>query len=173
MSMNLETSIITVRGQRVILDLDLAALYGVLPKRLNEQVKRNRERFPEDFMFQLTNQEVAFLRSQFATANWAMRRTNPYAFTEHGAVMAANVLNSKIAINASILLVRAFMKMRTIFYEHNDLKRRLEEIERRLVNGFAQHEQDLHEIRFLIAQLEKPAETTTKRRIGFFKDKEG
>jgi hypothetical protein len=164
--MELETIIITLRGSRIILDIDLANLYGVSPKRLNEQVKRNRGRFPDDFMFQLEDQEVSNLRSQFATANWAMRRTNPYAFTEHGAVMAANILNSQVAINASILLVRTFVKMRAILSEHSDLKTRLNEIEQRLSKGFAQHEQELLEIRFLIAQLEQPA-NENKRRMGF------
>lgn len=161
-----EPLILTLRRSRVILDLDLAELYGVSPKRLNEQVKRNKGRFPEDFMFQLNNQEVMQMRSQFATAKWTMRRSNPYAFTEHGAVMAANVLNSQLAIDASILLVRTFIKMRNIFSEHKDLKNRLFEIERRLAQGFAQHEQELQEIRYLIAQLEKPVEDT-KRRLGF------
>ena len=104
MPLDLDTVIVNLREFRVILDFDLALLYGVSPKRLNEQVKRNRERFPEDFMFQLENQELSILRSQFATTKWNMRRTNPYAFTEHGAVMAATVLNSQVAIDASILL---------------------------------------------------------------------
>ncbi len=172
MQTELETVILTLRGCRVILDIDLAALYGVSAKRLNEQVKRNKGRFPEDFMFQLKDHEVSILRSQFATAKWTMRRTNPYAFTEHGAVMAANVLNSQVAIDASILLVRTFVKMRTLLSEHADLKKRLQEIERRLAQGFAQHEQELQEIRFLISQLEKPLDLK-KRRIGFFKDGEG
>ncbi len=169
MPIELETIIFTLRGGRVILDFDLASLYGVSPKRLNEQVKRNKRRFPDDFMFQLEDQEVSNLRSQFATANWSMRRTNPYAFTEHGAVMVANILNSQIAIDASILLVRTFIKMRAIFSEHTEMKRRLQDIERRLVSGFSQYEQELKEIRFLISELEKPMELT-KRRIGFFKN---
>lgn len=165
---NIEGAILTIRGQRVILDQDLARLYGISTKRLNEQVKRNRERFPEDFMFQLEVQEVASLRSQFATSNGPKggRRYRPYVFTEHGAVMAANVLSSKVAIHASILLVRTFIRMRTMLAEHGELKRRLQDIEKRLVQGFAQHEQELQEIRFLIAQLEKPIEQK-KRRIGF------
>ena len=102
------------------------------------------------------------MRSQFATTKWTMRCSNPYAFTEHGAVMAANILNSQIAIDASILLVRSFIKMRTILFEHADLKKRLLEIEHRLAQGFAQHEQELQEIRYLIAQLEKPADNPKK-----------
>jgi len=167
MSIEIEPLILILRGCRVVLDIDLAMIYGVSPKRLNEQVKRNRRRFPENFMFQLNNQEVSQLRSQFATAKWTMRRSSPYAFTEHGAVMAANVLNSQIAIDASILLVRAFIKMRNILSEHADLKKRLYEIECRLAQGFAQHEEELQEIRYLIAQLEKPAKNNKKRRLGF------
>jgi len=165
---NIEGAILTIRGQRVILDQDLARLYGISTKRLNEQVKRNRERFPEDFMFQLEVQEVVSLRSQIATSNSPKggRRYRPYVFTEHGAVMAANVLSSMVAIHASILLVRTFIRLRTMLAEHGELKRRLQDIEKRLAQGFAQHEQELQEIRFLIAQLEKPIEQK-KRRIGF------
>jgi hypothetical protein len=163
---DIDTLIITIRGHRVILDVDLATLYNVAPKRLNEQVKRNRARFPDDFMFQLEDQEVKVLRSQIATAKWSMRRTNPYAFTEHGVVMAANIVSSKVAIDASILLVRSFVKMRTMLSEHIDLKRRLQDVERGLAQGFARHEDELREIRFLISQLEAPAERP-KRRIGF------
>jgi hypothetical protein len=95
-----------------------------------------------------------------------MRRTNPYAFTEHGVVMAANIVSSKVAIDASILLVRSFVKMRAMLSEHIDLKRCLQDVERRLVQGFAQHEDELQEIRFLISQLEIPKDRA-KRRIGF------
>ena len=95
-----------------------------------------------------------------------MRRTNPYAFTEHGVVMAANIVSSKVAIDASILLVRSFVKMRTMLSEHIDLKRRLQDVERHLAQGFAQHEDELQEIRFLISQLETPKDQP-KRRIGF------
>lgn len=166
---SIEGSILTLRGQRVILDHDLARLYGVSTKRLNEQVKRNRDRFPEDFMFQLEVQEVASLRSQIATSNGAKggRRYRPYVFTEHGAVMAANVLSSKVAIHASIIVVRTFIRMRTMLAEHGELKRRLQYIEKRLAQGFAEHEQELQEIRFLIAQLERPIEQQRMRRIGF------
>ena len=164
----IERRIHQVRGQRVVLDQDLADLYGVTTKRLNEQVKRNRDRFPQDFMFQLTDQEVNVLRSQFATSKESRggRRYLPYAFTEHGTVMAANVLNSPIAIESSILMVRACMRLRAILLEHTDLKRRLQDIEGRLARGFAAHEQELQEIRLLIAQLEQPI-TVKKRSIGF------
>ena len=170
MSVNIETAIFTIRSQRVVLDSDLAIIYGVSTKRLNEQVKRNHERFPEDFMFRLEYQELAALRSQIATSKGG-RRYLPYVFTEHGAVMAANLLDSKIAIDASILLVRTFIKMRMIFAEHSDLKRRLQDIEKRIAKGFYQHEQELQEVRLLIAKLEKPIEQK-KRQIGFFRNDE-
>jgi phage regulator Rha-like protein len=159
----------SIRGQRIVLDKDLAELYGVTTYRLNEQVKRNRKRFPEDFLFQLTNQEVVDLRSQFAISKGGRggQRYLPYAFTEHGAVMVATVLNSKIAIEMSILVVRAFIELREMLREHADLKQRLQAIEARLSKGFAEHEQELQEIRFLISQLEQSPPMTKKRRIGF------
>jgi hypothetical protein len=160
--------ILFLRGQRVVLDEDLAAVYGVSTKRLNEQIRRNLERFPEDFLFQLSDQEVSDLRSQIATSKEGRggRRYKPYAFTEHGAVMAANVLNSPIAIQASVVVVRAFIKLREAFLDQADLKRRLAEIERRVVKGFSEHDQELREIRFLISELQKP-EPPKKNRLGF------
>ncbi|MEL6539536.1 MAG: ORF6N domain-containing protein [Bacteroidota bacterium] len=119
-----------IRGRRVMLDRDLAELYGYETKRLNEQVKRNQERFPEDFMFQLTPQEVAHLRSQFATANLPSRlRTLPYAFTEHGLLMLANVLRSPVAIDASVNIVKVFIKTRNMIANHRDLQARLDRLE--------------------------------------------
>lgn len=165
----IEERIHLIRGQRVVLGGDLASFYGVSAKRLTEQVKRNRARFPKDFLFQLTDQEVSSLRSQNATLEKGRgqhAKYLPYAFTEHGAVMAANVLNSAVAIEASILIVRAFIRMREVIHEHGDLKKRLQEIESRLAKGFAAHEQELQEIRFLISKLEQPIEPK-KRRIGF------
>lgn len=168
MKKDIESRIFTIRDQKVILDRDLAALYGVTTKRLNEQIKRNQERFPKDFMFQLEYQELSALRSQIATSSSLKggRRYLPFVFTEHGTIMAANVLNSSIAIDASILLIRTFIKMRMIFAEHADLKKRLQDIELRLAQGFAQHEQELLEIRFLIAQFNQVVEKK-KGRIGF------
>jgi phage regulator Rha-like protein len=164
---DIESLIFVARGHRVILDSDLAILYGTTTKRLNEQVRRNKDRFPDDFMFQMEFQEVSCLRSQIATSKGG-RRYKPYAFTEHGAIMVANVLNSEIAIKASIMLVRTFIKMRTLFAEHVELKKRLVDVEKRLAHGFTQHEQELLEIRYLISQLEKPIETS-KKRMGFYK----
>ncbi len=168
MERGIEESIVEIRRQRVIFDSDLARLYGVSTKRLNEQVRRNRDRFPDDFMFQLEIQEVVALRSQIATSKESKggRRYRPYVFTEHGAVMAANVLSSKVAIDASILLVRTFIRLRSMLAEHVELRHRLQDIERRLSQGFARHEQELQEIRFLISELERPTDKK-KRRIGF------
>ncbi len=121
-----------------MLDADLAALYGVTTKRLNEQVTRNRDRFPEDFMFVLTAEEAAGLKSQFATSKKGRggRRTRPRAFTEHGAVMIANVLRSRIAIEASIQVVRAFVQLRELALTHADLGRRLDDLERKYDSQF-------------------------------------
>lgn len=119
-----------IRGQKVLLDADLAALYGVETKRFNEQVKRNQQRFPEDFMFQLTDEEFDDLRSQNATSNRGRggRRYLPYAFTEHGAIMAATILNSPWATEVSVYVVRAFVKLRELLASHRALAKRLEEL---------------------------------------------
>ncbi|WP_457337464.1 ORF6N domain-containing protein [Rhizobacter sp. P5_C2] len=127
--------IATVRGQRVLLDSDLAALYEVETKRFNEAVRRNVAKFPADFMFQLTAEEWAGLRSQFATLDAASggrgrhRKYLPYAFTEHGAIMAANLLSSPRAIEVSVYVVRAFVRMRELATTHSDLAKRLAELE--------------------------------------------
>jgi len=134
-SSHLSDRIATVRGKRVLLDSDLAALYGVPTMRFNEAVKRNHERFPEDFVFTLTNQEVADLKSQFAIsslrgAGHGGRRSSPRVFTEHGATMAAMVLNSKRAIQMSVYVVRAFVAMRQLATSNVATLRRLESLER-------------------------------------------
>jgi hypothetical protein len=123
----------TIRGQRVMLDSDLAALYGVSTGRLNEQVKRNRDRFPPDFMVALTRREVTNVISQFAisSSRHGGTRKLPYAFTEHGAVMLASVLNSPIAVAASIQVVRAFVQLRGLLVSHKELARRLDDLESR------------------------------------------
>ena len=129
-----EGKILFIRGHRVMLDADLAEIYRVTTKRLNEQVKRNHSRFPGDFMFRLTAREVGELnRSQIATGSQKHRdpRFPPYAFTEHGAVMLASVLNSTVAVEASIQVVRAFIRIRTILAAHKELARKLEELERK------------------------------------------
>lgn len=166
MEKSIESRIFVVRGQRVILDSDLAKLYGVSTTRLNQQVTRNLERFPEDFMFEVSIQEVTPLMLQNATSKRGGRRKPPRVFTEFGAVMAANVLNSRVAISASILLVRVFVRLREAMHEHADLKRRLQLLEQRVAKGFSEHAEELLEIRFAIAQLEQQPEVK-KGKIGF------
>jgi len=129
---SISLSIAAIRGQRVILDSDLAALYGVETKRFNEQVKRNTARFPADFMFQLTAEEADSLRSQFATLKTGRgqhRKYQPYVFTEHGAIMAAMVLNSPRAVEVSVYVVRAFVRLREAAVMHKDLAERLTSLE--------------------------------------------
>jgi hypothetical protein len=128
----IERRIYFIRGQRVMLDADLAELYQVPTKRLNEQVKRNLRRFPEDFMFRLTNTEAKELnRSQIATGLQKHRdpRLLPYAFTEHGVAMLSSVLNSERAVQMSILIVRAFVKLREVLASHKDLARKIEKLD--------------------------------------------
>ena len=134
----IEKAILLIRGQKVMLDSDLAELYGVEAKGLNRAVKRNQERFPEDFMFQLTYQEVRTLRCQFGTSNIGRggRRYLPYAFTEHGAIMAANVLNSQRAIEASVYVVRAFVRLRAMIASNKELAKRLDELEKKYDSQF-------------------------------------
>lgn len=157
--------ILLIRGHRILIDVDLAALYGVSTKRLNEQVKRNAERFPEDFMFQLTAAEAAALRSQFATSKKSSggRRYLPYAFTEHGAIMAANVLNSHRAVQASVLVVRAFVRLRRLLSTHRDLAKKLAELEERI----GRHDGAIHALMKAIRDLMEPSPDPRKERIGF------
>jgi hypothetical protein len=163
----IERAILVFRGQRVILDADLAALYGVPTKRFNEQVRRNRERFPPDFMFRVTQEEYAILRSQIATSSFPShggRRYLPCVFTEHGALMAASVLNSPRAIEMSILVVRAFVKLRSLLASHGQLAAKLDELERKLATHDKQIVVLFDAIRRLMAPPEKPGRT-----IGFGK----
>ena len=126
---DIASTIRVIRGQRVLLDADLAAVYGVTTKRLNEQVRRNADRFPDDFLVRLTNQDIAALRSQFATLNTGRgshRKYPPTAFTEHGAIMAATVLNSPRAVQMSVYVVRAFTRLRQVVAAHSKLAQELE-----------------------------------------------
>jgi len=162
-----ESRILTIRGQRVILDRDLAALYEVPVKRLNEQVKRNRERFPEDFVFRLTGKEFQVLRSQNATSSLGHggRRYAPYVFTEHGAIMAASVLNFPRAIEMSVFVVRAFVRLREVLGTNKELAVKIAELERRLET----HDTAIRGIIAAIKQLMQPA-TRPQRKIGFQSD---
>jgi len=123
--------IVVLREQKVLIDSDLAALYGVETRRLNEQVRRNRARFPEDFIFELSAEEFANLKSQFATSSWGGRRKLPLAFTEHGAIMAATVLNTPRAVEVSVYVVRAFVKLRELVGSHRELAKRLDDLEQK------------------------------------------
>ena len=158
------SKILVLRNHKVILDTDLAELYGVPVKRLNEQIKRNRQRFPPDFLFTLTRAEDRDLRSQNATSSSAQggRRYLPHAFTEHGAIMAATVLNSKRAIQMSIFVVRAFVQMRQALVFNQHVVSKLSELEERLDNHDDEIQDLVEAIRELIAPL--PA---NHRRIGF------
>jgi len=144
-----------VRGQKVILDSDLARIYGVTTARLNQQVKRNHERFPKDFVFQLTKREHENLMLQFATSSsgYGGRRKLPYAFTEHGAIMAATVLNSPQAVQMSLFVVRAFVKMRDALASRRELARKLEALEKK---SDAQFKVVFEAIRQLMTEPERP-----------------
>lgn len=140
---NITPLIRTIRGQKVILDADLAGIFGVPTYRFNEAVKRNRARFPSDFMFQLTADEAESLRSQIAilkTGRGQHRKFLPYAFTENGAVMAANVLNSPEAVRMSVFVVRAFVKMRELLGGTKELARQLADLEKKLTERLDVHE---------------------------------
>ena len=128
----IQNKIYEIRGQRVMLDRDLASLYQVETKVLNQAVKRNIKRFPPDFMFQLTNQEFANLKSQFVTSSWGGIRKMPYVFTEQGVAMLSGLLNSDIAINANIVIMRAFVAMRNYITTTNTLTAELSEIRAKL-----------------------------------------
>jgi len=134
-------SILVLRGHRVILDRDLAAIYGVSTGRLNEAVKRNAKRFPEDFMFQLTADGSEHLRSQFEISSWSGRRYIPYVFTGHGAIQAANILNSDRAIETGVYVVRAFVKLRDLLASNKELAKRLDELEARIEKKLTTHDQ--------------------------------
>ena len=160
--------IFMLRGRRVMLDADLARLYGVETRRLNEQVRRNPKRFPAEFMFQTINQEVTRLMSQFATSKMGRGGTRkaPLAFTEHGAIMAATVLNSPRAIEVSVFVVRAFLQLRQALEANRELGKRLDELEGRV----GTHDAAIGEIFAAIRQLATPPPAAPRRRIGFVQD---
>jgi len=159
-----ESRILILRHQRVILDVHLAELYGVTVKRLNQQVTRNQQRFPSDFTFQLNSKEHAALRLQFATSNKGRggRRYLPYAFTEHGAIMAATVLNSERAVQMSVFVVRAFVRLREMLATNRRLAGKINELENRLDT----HDSVIQELIEAIKELMTP-EQPRRIRIGF------
>jgi hypothetical protein len=179
----IEPLILTIRGQRVILDEDLARIYGVTTKVFNQAVKRNKRKFPTDFMFQLTVEEYEDLRSQIVTSSQTSNRSQfvtgfhggrrylPYTFTEHGAVMAANILRSERAIQMSVFVVRAFIKMRTMLVSQKDLARKLADLDKKLTERLDIHERAIGDIIQQIMLLLSPPLSVEpeppKKKIGF------
>ncbi len=158
-----ERTIFVLRGRKVILDADLAKLYGVTTKRLNEQVKRNHDRFPEDFMFQLSTEEKhEVVANCDHLSKLKFSPVLPYAFTEHGAIMAASVLNTPWAIETSVFVVRAFVRLREMVVTHRELARKFAELEQR----FQDHDQKIEAIFEAIRQLMVPPKKERKK-IGF------
>lgn len=164
---NIQSKIYKLRGKHVMIDRDLAELYGVETRRLNEQVKRNIERFPEEFMFQMSKDELENWKSQFAISNKEIMglRKLPYVFTEHGTIMLSSVLKTRKAIEMSILVVKAFVKLREMYAFYDDLRIKIKEIEIRQ-NDSEEHIQSIIEAVNML--LEQPVET--KKQIGFITD---
>ena len=169
----IDSMIRSIRGVRVMLDSDLAAIYGVSISRFNEAVKRNKDRFPPDFMFQLTAEENASLRSQFAileTGRGRHRKYRPYAFTEYGALMAANILKSPRAVQMSIFVVRAFAKMRESLLASPDLAKKLALLEKKLTGRLDVHEAAIVKVLQDLMQILNPPPLPPdppQRKIGF------
>lgn len=158
----IQNRIFIIRNQKVMIDADLAELYGVPTKRLNEQVKRNKERFPQDFMFRLTKKEKNEVVAKCDhLSQLKFSSSLPYAFTEHGAVMLASVLNSRKAIEASIIVVKTFVRLREILSTHKEIAQKLKELELKIESHDGQIAAIFEAINQLIAPPEKP-----KRRIG-------
>jgi ORF6N domain len=166
----IEPLILDIRGQKIILDHDLGVLYGVSTKRLNEQVRRNRRRFPPDFMFQMTAEEKAEVVANCDhLAKLKFSPTLPYVFTEHGAIMAATILSSPRAVEVSVYIVRAFVKLRQFALAHKDLAAKLGELERKV----AGHDEAIRQLVTAIRQLmAPPPEPKPTRHIGFGRDNE-
>lgn len=162
--------ILLVRDQKVMIDSDIGELYGIETRRLNEQVKRNSERFPENFMFQLTKEEFDNLKSQNATSSWGGRRKLPFVFTEHGILMLANVLKSDRAIKMSIRIIEVFVKIREMFLTHKDILIKLEKIEESLT----EHDNNILVIFEYLKQIEKDKQEQfdqeNRKRIGYKND---
>ena len=153
-----------IREQKVMLDSDLAKLYEVETKRINEQVKRNPNRFPEDFMFQLTENEWNNLRSQIATTNYSKRRNLPYAFTEHGILMLSSVLKSDKAVEVNIRIMRVYSKLKELLINHKDLLLKFEEMEKKLNTQDDRILEIFNYLKQFVKQNDKPRE-----KIGFKK----
>ena len=163
--LQIRNMIYEIRGQKVMLDRELAVLYGVEIKRLNESVKRNLKRFPLEFMFQLTNEEWANLRSQFATLNKDTRKYRPYAFTEHGILMLSSVLNSDRAIEVNIQIMKIFVHMRHFALSKSEANEQIAELRKLLMLYIEKNDKRVNEIIIALNNLiEQPPKTKT---IGF------
>ncbi len=166
----IKNKIYLIRGHKVMLDRELAKLYGVPTKRLKEQVRRNINRFPADFMLELTIQELEYLRSQFATSSWGGERYLPYAFTEQGVAMLSSVLNSERAIEVNIAIMRAFVRLREILLTHKDLAAKITALELRYKNHdmrLAEYDKHIMAIFEAIKKLMAPPPEKPRRIIGF------
>jgi hypothetical protein len=160
----IKNSILEIRGMKVILDFELAKMYQVETKRLKESVRRNIRRFPNDFMFELTADEWKNLRSQFATSNWGGKRYLPFAFTEQGVAMLSSVLNSEIAIETNIAIMRAFVFMRQFALTYKELSDQLKELEKRHNQQF----NDIEEVlKYLIKKEKQSSKQANRKQIGF------
>ena len=160
------SKIYLVREEKVMLDSDLADLYQVETRRLNEQVKRNWERFPKDFMFQLTHEEWENLKSQNATSSWGGRRKLPYVFTEHGVLMLSSVLNSERAIKVNIQVMRIYTKLRKMLLTHKDLLSKVNELEAKVSNQDKSIKQVFAYLKELIQEKDQPREPIGFKRKG-------
>jgi len=161
----IEKKIYFIREQRVILDKDLAELYGVETKKFNQAVKRNITRFPGDFMYKLTKDEYENLRSQFVTSSWGGRRYLPYAFTETGVAMLSSILNSKKAIEVNIQIMRAFIKLKGMILANSELKNLIDKVEKQGLE-IGNNKEQIHKLAVLITQMLTVNEKS-KRKIGF------
>ncbi len=163
------SKIYLLRGQKVMIDEDLAQMYGVQTRRLNEQVKRNLERFPGDFMFQLTEEEFENLKSQFATSSWGGRRKLPYVFTEHGVLMLSSVINSTVAIQVNIQIMRVYTKLREMVLTQKDIVLKLEQLEKEMLKQNNKSNKQEAEIQIIFDALKQllNLQTLPREPIGF------
>jgi len=157
------SKIVLLRDEKVLIDQDLAELYGVETKHLKRAVRRHINRFPEDFMFQLSKEEFRSLRSHFGTSSWGGTRYTPMAFTEQGVAMLSSVLNSDQAVEVNIAIIRAFVQLRKIMESHKEIRRKLADLERR----FEDHDEQIQTIFEAIRQLMVPPDKKDKKKIGF------
>ena len=154
-----------IRGQKVMIDSDLSEMYGIEIKRLNEQLKRNPERFLQDFMFQLSKEEFENLKSQFATSSWGGKRTMPNVFTEHGVFMLSSVLNSPTAIQVNIKIMRVYTKLREILLTHKDILLKLEQIENKISKHDKRTSRYEEEIQLIVSALKQLLQSPEKSRV--------